>query len=96
MVRILIAGTPDSAVTLKRILQGHECSVVTTLRAAEKQLNACAFDLTVVSLLFDDSQMFEFIREVQKSRCNADKPTICFCARETPMSRLQMWASHGI
>jgi DNA-binding response OmpR family regulator len=90
VVRILIAATPDGAITLERILQGYECSLVTTLMAAEKQLNADAFDLIVASLHFDDSQMFAFISEVKKSQKNSDKPIICFCARDTPMSRLTL------
>ncbi len=88
MVRILIADTPEGAASLERILQGHECHVVTKLRTAERQLDAEAFDLIVVGLHFDDSQMFELIRAVTKSRTNADKPIICFCSRDTPMSRI--------
>jgi hypothetical protein len=34
VARFLIADTPDGAATLERILQGHECHVVTTVRAA--------------------------------------------------------------
>ena len=45
MARVLIADTPDGAVILERILQGHECLVVTSLMAAKKQLNANEFDL---------------------------------------------------
>jgi DNA-binding response OmpR family regulator len=73
---------------LQRILKGYECLVVTELRAAEKILDAKEFDLIVVSLHFDESQMFELIRLVKKSKINADKPIICFCARDTPVSRL--------
>jgi DNA-binding response OmpR family regulator len=88
MSKALIADTPKGAVTLERILQGHECTVVGTMDAAQIKLQAEAFDLIVAGLHFDDSQMFEFIREVKKSRKNADKPIICFCSRDTPISRL--------
>lgn len=67
---------------------GHECTVVTTMSAAAEKLNAEPFDLIVAGFHFDDSQMFEFIREVKKSQKNADKPIICFCSRDTTMSRL--------
>jgi CheY-like chemotaxis protein len=88
VARILIADVPNGAVTLERILEGHDCSVVSTMNEAVTILNAEAFDLIVAGLHFDDSQMFEFIREVKQSRNNAVKPIICFCSRDTPMSRL--------
>jgi DNA-binding response OmpR family regulator len=86
--RILIADTPEGAVTLKRILLGRDCTVVSTMSAAVEKLDSEGFDLIIAGLHFDDSQMFEFLREAKKSRKNADKPIICFCSRDTPMSRL--------
>ena len=88
MPRILIADLPEGAVTLERILKGHECVVVTQMADAEIKLKAETFDLIIAGLHFDDSQMFELIREVKKSERNADKPIICFCSRDTKMSRL--------
>jgi len=88
VARILIADTLDGAVTLERILQGHDYHVVNTMRAAEKLLKDEVFDLIVAGLHFDESQMFELIREVRKSQKNATRPIICFCSRETSMSRL--------
>jgi len=85
--RILIADIPIGAVTLERILKGHECTSVTTMIAAETVLKTGTFDLIVAGLHFDDSQMFELIRVVKKSEKNADKPIICFCSRDTPLSR---------
>jgi len=85
--RILIADIPTGIVTLERILKGHECTAVTTMTAAESVLKTGAYDLIVAGLHFDDSQMFELIRVVKKSEKNADKPIICFCSRDTPMSR---------
>lgn len=88
MSRVLIADLPEGAITLERILVGHDCLVVTSMHQATTMLKAEAFDLIVAGLHFDYSQMFEFIKEVKQSRKNADKPIICFCSRDTPMSRL--------
>ncbi len=88
MARILIADTPEKAVTLARILEGHDLTVASTMSQAETHLQSESFDLVVAAIHFDDSQMFEFIREVKKSKKNATKPIICFCSRDTPMSRL--------
>lgn len=88
MSRILIADTPEDVVTLRRILLGHDCTVVSTMNEAKTQLNAQAFDLIIVALHFDGSQMFELIRAVRRIPKNADDPIICFCSRDTRMSRL--------
>ena len=88
MARILIADTPSGAVALNRILSGHECLAVTTMREAETALKAQSFDLIVAGLQFDDSQMFELIREVRKNKKNFDKPIICFSSAVTPISLL--------
>jgi CheY-like chemotaxis protein len=88
VARILIAGSTEGGESLERILKGHNCTVVLSLSAAQTQLKTQAFDLIAATLHFDDSQMFEFIREVKKSGKNVDKPIICFCSRNTPMSRL--------
>ena len=88
MARILLGATPEGAVSLERILQGHECTVVSTMNAAQTTLGAQAFDLIIAALHFDESQMFALIEEVKKSRMNADKPIICFCWRDTPISRV--------
>ncbi|MBX9772130.1 MAG: hypothetical protein K2X29_12205 [Candidatus Obscuribacterales bacterium] len=60
MVHILIAGSTEGAASLQRILQGHKCTVVMTMRAAQTALATEAFDLIAATLHFDDSQMFEF------------------------------------
>ncbi len=88
MASILIADTAQGAVSLNRILQEHERTVVNTMSEAQAQLLSRAFDLIVVSLHFDESHMFELVREVKKSAKNANKPIICFCSRDTRISRL--------
>lgn len=88
MARILIADTPQSAFSLKVILEGHELISSNTMEAALAELQKETFDLVIVGVHFDDSQMFELIRHVQTSSNNAEKPIICFCARDTGMARV--------
>jgi DNA-binding response OmpR family regulator len=88
MSLVLVADTIQGSVTLKRILKGHELVVVHTMEAASASLQRHHFDLLVVGLQFDDSQMFELIREAKKSSKNFTKPIICFCSRDTEMARL--------
>jgi DNA-binding response OmpR family regulator len=88
MSQILLASTPEGAYSLKRILQGHELFVVETMKAARQAFRSQTFDLSIVSLHFDQSLMFEFMREASASSNNGTKPIICYCARETEMSRI--------
>ena len=88
MARILIADTPQATVSLKIILDGHELVIANTMEAAMAKLQKDTFDLIIVGVHFDDSQMFELIRHVQASANNAEKPVISFCARDTEMTRV--------
>lgn len=88
MARILIADTPQSVVSLKVILEGHDLVTANTIEAALDNLQKETFDLVVVGIHFDDSQMFELMRQVQTSSNNAEKPIISFCARDTEMTRV--------
>lgn len=74
--------------TLHRILHGHELTVVHEMSAARRQLEARAFDMIVAAVHFDDSKMLEFIREARNGKVNANTPLICFCSKDTPVSRL--------
>src|SRR5271156_3012169 len=85
---VLIADTQEDAVCLKRIMQGHELVVANTMSEAVAALEAQTFDLIIIGLHFDDSQMFELIRETKKMPKNAHKPIICFCARDTRLARI--------
>lgn len=87
VANILIADTPQDSVSLKRILEGHEPVVVSTMQAAQAKLRQESFDLIIAALHFDGSHMFELIREVRKCPNNSDKPIICYCGRDTKMAR---------
>jgi response regulator RpfG family c-di-GMP phosphodiesterase len=88
MSRILIADTPQSSISLKAILDGYDLIVASTMVDALANLKEEKFDLVVVGIHFDDSQMFELIRYVQSSANNAERPVISYCARDTAMARV--------
>src|SRR5687767_5225099 len=88
MASILIADTPQRVSTLERILAGHELRVVHTMADANLVMERRTFDLVVAALHFDESQMFAMIRAVKASERNANKPIVCFCSRDTPLSKL--------
>ena len=86
---ILIADMPVSTEGLERILgQRHQLIVAHTIDVAREKLQQQAFDLIIVGVYFDKSQMFEFIDETKLSAQNADKPIICFSSRDTALTRI--------
>lgn len=88
MKRIFIAATADDVAAMKRILeQKHETVVVTTMAQAVDKLKEQTFDLIMVGVHFDESRMFELLRDVHLIAKNAGTPIICFCTRDTPLTR---------
>jgi len=88
LAEILIADTSEESQTLRRILSGHSLTIVRTLDDAKRVLEERRFDMMIATLHFDESRMFEFLRQAQQSLRNASTPVICFCSRKTAMSRL--------
>jgi response regulator RpfG family c-di-GMP phosphodiesterase len=88
MAHILIADTPQSVVSLKIILEGHELIIASTIEEAMADLQKETYDLIIVGVHFDNSQMFELMRHVHASPNNAGKPIISFSARDTEMTRI--------
>lgn len=87
MARVLIADSTDGAANLLRILAGHDITVANKMSAALEALKKQVFDLVIVGVHFDESRMFELLPQIKKSQKYAEKPVICFCTRDTEMTR---------
>lgn len=88
MARILIADEPDGAAFLQRLLEPeHGLIVVSTLKIALETLRQQIFDLIIIGVHFDDSRMFNLMAECKTIPECANKPIICFCTRDTPLTR---------
>ena len=62
--RILVADRPESDRRLATILAGHELVFVRTLAEALRALRKQRFELVLVGVHFDESRMFDLMREV--------------------------------
>lgn len=83
MARIFIAATADDTSALERILgEKHEFIKVNVMSEAIVKLQEKAFDLVIISVHFDQSRMFDLLRELHTARYD-DTPIICFCKRDT-------------
>jgi DNA-binding response OmpR family regulator len=81
--RILVADRPESERRLATILAGHELVLVRSLSEARSALRAGRFDLVLVGVHFDESRMFDLMRDVTEG-------TQVVCVRS------QQFQSHAI
>ena len=61
---ILVADRPESDRRLAAILAGYELVLVRTLAEARRALRGASFDLVLVGVHFDESRMFDLMREL--------------------------------
>ncbi len=88
MARILLADADDGIANLERILTpGHEFVAVQELHTALEALEKQSYDLIIVGVHFDDSRMFDLLPHFTKIKTCAETPVICFCTRDTPITR---------
>jgi len=75
--KILVADTPEGDRRLSQILSGYELTFVRTMGEARRELEADGFVLILVGVHFDDSRMFDLLRQVRSEGRNKDIPIIC-------------------
>ena len=74
--RILLAVTPDVQERFERILQRHETVKVGNAGAAMRALEG-AFKLVVLSVHFDESQMFSLLGDIRSHSGYRKIPVLC-------------------
>lgn len=85
MAKILIATGPKSGVRMRQILEPHHTlTLAKTIDEAFEHAQAC--DLLVCGLEFDESRMFDFLRQLNEDTKLRVKPVVCirFLATKTP------------
>jgi DNA-binding NtrC family response regulator len=75
--KILVADTPEADRRLSAILSGCDLVFVRTLEQAERAIEHTQFDLILVSVHFDESRMFDFLRHLQARGTHAQCPVVC-------------------
>ncbi len=74
---ILVADTSDSDRRLSAILAGHDVVFARRLGEAHRMLAQREFDLVMVGVHFDDSQMFDLVRHIRAGGNHAARPVAC-------------------
>jgi hypothetical protein len=76
--RIILASARRPYQRLFAILSGHTIRFVTTLDDAQDALAGDPFDLVMIGTYFDESRMFDLLRQVRADERYANVPVICF------------------
>lgn len=89
MARILIADNEVGTARLERVLSGvpHDIEAVTTFSDALSASANDGFDLIIIGVQFDDSQMYELMQAMKQNRKLKKTPVMGFCNTHTFMSR---------
>jgi PleD family two-component response regulator len=75
--KILVADVPELDGRLIELLTGHQLYFVRTLDEAMRALDHEDFGLLVISVHFDDSRMFDLLRQVRSDGRNKSVPVVC-------------------
>jgi len=75
--RILLAATPAESRRLERLLDGHELVVVQTRDEAIRRVTKEVFQMIVIGVHFDESQMFALLSEIRAHGKYRKVPILC-------------------
>lgn len=75
--KILVADVPELDPLLSRVLAGAQLVFVRTVEEAIRGLAREDFDLLIISVHFDDSRMFDLLRQVRGDGRNKGIPIVC-------------------
>lgn len=75
--KILVADVPELDSRLISLYPGEALYFVRTMDEASRALEREAFDLLLISVHFDDSRMFDLLRQVRQDGRNRAIPIVC-------------------
>jgi DNA-binding response OmpR family regulator len=79
--RILVADVPQMDGRYAAALAGWEIVFVRTMSEARHALAAERYDLVVIGVYFDDSQMFDLLRAIRSGETHTKVPIVCVRGR---------------
>ena len=78
--KVLLALSPDGAPRLRRVLEGHDVTLVSTRRQAWKLLERERFSMVIIGVHFDESQMFSLLADIRSHAIYRKVPILCVLA----------------
>jgi len=71
---------------LQRILAGHRLTICKSVDQAKRELEAREYALIILGVHFDESRMFELLRQVRTIKMNSLTPVVCVLAGPSVLS----------
>src|SRR6185503_14010181 len=86
--KILVADGPDIERRLGTILEPYRAMFVHTLAAAKRALASDGYDLIIIGVHFDESRMFDLLRQVRADERYEETPVVCVASQpfDAPIS----------
>jgi PleD family two-component response regulator len=82
---ILVADGQDVGGRIGKILKPYELTFVHTLGEATRALDRTDYDLIIIGVHFDESRMFDLLREVRADERYRAKPVVCVASQRFGM-----------
>jgi CheY-like chemotaxis protein len=79
--KVLVADVPEVRARVAAVLAHERLTFVHTLAAALKALAGDDFDLVLIGMHFDDSRMFDLLREARAGSRNRGVRIVCYRLR---------------
>jgi PleD family two-component response regulator len=86
--KILVADGPDIERRIGAILRPHAPTFVHTLAEAKRALARGDYDLIIIGVHFDESRMFDLLRQVRADERYRETPVVCVASQrfDTPIT----------
>jgi PleD family two-component response regulator len=78
--KVLLAVSPGSGARLRRVLEGHDVTLVATRTEAWRLLERERFSMVIVGVHFDESQMFSLLADIRSHAKYRKVPVLCVLA----------------
>src|ERR1700704_6252322 len=79
--KILVADGQDIKGRIGKILAPYELTFVRTLGEATRALDREDYDLIIIGVHFDESRMFDLLRQVRADERYQAKPVVCVASQ---------------
>jgi PleD family two-component response regulator len=81
--RVLLAVSPGGAARLRRVLDGHDVTLVRTRKEAWALLESERFAMVILGVHFDESQMFSLLADIRAHAKYRKVPVLCVLSAPT-------------
>ena len=71
---------------LERILAGHDLTIPRSVEEAKAELEAREYAMVILGVMFDESRMFELLRQVRTFKKNSFTPVVCMLSGASSLS----------